>query len=223
LTWILVEGWNRLRRPQPAPRPGTVAFTNGLYVFGYLASILASMSFFDASTKFKLRILAPVYVSLLILLVAAGVWSWSKRREIVLALGVFVLCLSLYGEYYAALDLMKGGQGYASFRWYDSKAMVFLRGLPAGVGIYTNQPGAVYLYTGRGTYVLPDHVDPVTALPRPGFEEGVVQMQAEINSGKAVLALFAGGEISEEDMAVLSKGLYLAHKSTGDEIFTAAP
>jgi 4-amino-4-deoxy-L-arabinose transferase-like glycosyltransferase len=223
LTWILVEGWNRLRRPQPASRPGTVAIANGLYVFGYLASILASMSFFDASTKFKLRILAPVYVSLLILLVAAGVWSWSKRREIVLALGVLVFSLSLYGEYYAALDLMKGGQGYASFRWYDSKAMAFLRGLPAGVGIYTNQPGAVYLYTRRGAYVLPDHIDPVTALPRPGFEEGVVQMQADINSDKAALALFAGGEVSEEDMAALSKGLYLAHKSSGDEVFTAPP
>ncbi len=233
LIWIVVTGWDRLFRPltlNPSPvgrgESGVrevISFTNGLYVFGYLASILASMSFFDASTKFKLRILSPVYVALLILLVAAGVWLWSRRRAAVILLALLVFSLSLYGQSYAVLDLMKGGQGYASFRWYDSKAMAFLRGLPAGVGIYTNQPGAVYLYTGRGAYVLPDRFDPVTAAARPGFEAGVAQMQAEINSGKAALALFSGGEVSEEDMAALSRGLYLAHKSAGDEVFTAAP
>ncbi len=45
----------------------------------------------------------------------------------------------------------------------------FLRELPPDVMIYTNEPGAVYLYTGRGSYVLPDRFDSATALPRAGF------------------------------------------------------
>ena len=200
-----------------------IAFTNALYVFGYLASIFASMSFFDASTKFKVRILAPIYVSLLILLVLFGKWLWTRRREAVILLAVLVFGMSAYGQVVAVAELSRGGQGFASFQWYDSKTMAFLRALPHSVQIYTNEPGAVYLYTGRGTYVLPDRYDPVTAEARKGFEQGVAQMQAEIKAGRAVLALFSGGSISPVDSQALSQGLHLAHTSAGDEVYAAAP
>ena len=48
-------------------------------------------------------------------------------------------------------------------------------------------------------------------------------MREEILEGKAVLAIFEGGEVNEADAALLSEGLYLAHKSSGDEIYTAYP
>jgi hypothetical protein len=79
------------------------------------------------------------------------------------------------------------------------------------------------LYTNRGTYVLPDRYDPVTAEPRSGFDQGVASMQAEIKSGQAVLALFSGSETSASDAALMSSGLYLAQKSAGDEVYSAAP
>ena len=206
----------------PPIRDG-IAFTSGLYVFSYLASILASMTLFDASTKFKVRILAPIYVSLLILLVLFGKWLWGRRREAGIVLAVLAFALSAYGQAAAMNELSKGGQGYASFQWYDSKTMAYLRGLPEGVRIYTNEPGAVYLYTGRGAYVLPDRFDPVTTEPRSGFEQGVNLMQADIKAGTAVLALFGGSNIPAADAEALSNGLYLAHKSAGDEVYTAAP
>lgn len=221
LIWILVRGGKRFLRPQQTRRPEIVSFINGLYVFGYLAAIFASMSFFDASTKFKLRILAPVYVSLLILSVALGMWVWRRRREAVIVLGLVIFGLMAYGQYSAVTQLMRGGQGYASFQWYDSQAMKFLRKLPPGIKIYTNQPAAVYLYTGRGAYVLPNRYDPVTAQERPGFSQGVTRMQAEINDGKAVLALFDAG--GDPDLAAMSKELYQGFKGEGDAVFTAAP
>ena len=90
--------------------------------------------------------------------------------------------------------------------------------------IYTNQPPAVYLYTGRGAYVLPDRFDPVTTEPRgTPFDTGVTQMQAQIKAGQAVLALFSGGEPSAADAALMSNGLFLAQKAAGDEVYTAAP
>jgi hypothetical protein len=123
----------------------------------------------------------------------------------------------------AMSDLMRGGQGYSSFRWYDSQAMEFLRDLPRDVMIYTNEPGAVYLYTGMPGYVLPDQVDPVTAAARPGFERGLMQLQEDVRSGNAVLALFSGGDSPAEDAAQLSSGLHLIHKSGGAEIYGATP
>ena len=229
LIWLLYKGLKKFLQPL-TERPEVLSFTSGLYIFGYLASILSSMMLFDASTKFKLRILSPVYVSLLVLLVYLGYWLWQKRaplwRGLVVVLAVFILALSANETYAVISQLRKGGQGYASFQWYDSEAMAFLRELPENTRIYTNQSGPVYLYTDRPNYVLPDLVDPVTGLPRGNYEQGVASLKADVLSGHAVLALFKFGSEAEDVQTIylhLADGLYLAHQSHGDKIYTAHP
>lgn len=228
--WLTFRTWQYFTGRQPltsstssSTKGEVISFTTGLYLFAYLVSIISSMLLFDAATKFKLRILAPTFVSLLILLIYFGVWLRSKNRPLVLALTFIFLAFSAYKQVITISDLSKGGAGYASFKWYDSKAMDYLNELPADVRIYTDEPAAVYLYTGRGNYVLPDRFDSATALPREGFEEGVLQMRQEILDGRAVLVIFDGGEVTVEEEALFSEGLYLAHKSAGDKIYTAAP
>jgi 4-amino-4-deoxy-L-arabinose transferase-like glycosyltransferase len=229
--WLVIRTWKYLSESQQVSQDEgnkkkpqeVISYTTGLYLFAYLASIIASMLLFDAATKFKLRILAPMFVSLLILLVYFGIWLRNKNRPLVVALTFVLLAFSAYKQVNTINIWSKGGEGYASFKWYDSKAMDYLRKLPADVRIYTDEPGAVYLYTGRGNYVLPDRYDSATALPREGFEEGLAKMKQQILDGKAVLALFDGGEVTGEDAALLSEGLYLAHKSSGDAIYTAFP
>lgn len=229
LIWVVSIGLRKFFQPA-TEQPEVLSFINGLYVFGYMTSIISSMLLFDASTKFKLRILSPVYVSLLILFVFFGYWLWQKRetfwRSLVVIFTVFILALSIYDTSTVLAKLHKGGQGYASFQWYDSEAMDFLRKLPNDTRIYTNQPGPVYLYTGRPSYVLPDLIDPVTGLPREGYEKGVAALHEDILSGKAVLALFKFGAESEDVQTVylqLSDGLFLAHDTRGDKIYTAYP
>jgi len=229
LVWVLYKGLKKFLQPA-TESPEILSFTSGLYIFGYLASIVSSMMLFDASTKFKLRILSPVYVSLLILLVYFGYWLWQKRnaflRGVIVFFTVLILVLSLYDTSTFVTRLHKGGQGYASFQWYDSKAMAFLKQLPEGTRIYTNQPGPVYLYTGCPSYVLPDLVDAVTGLPREGYDKGVQALQKNVLSGNAVLALFKFSSEGEDVQTVymqLSNGLYLAHNAQGDKIYTAFP
>ena len=68
LVWVALKAWDYFSMPQQASAGersgkkamGVIAFTTGLYIFAYLASIVASMSLFDAATKFRLRILACV-------------------------------------------------------------------------------------------------------------------------------------------------------------------
>jgi len=235
LVWVVLTAWKYLSKSQPfasSPTPTVVkgqrvkeviSFTTGLYIFAYLASIVASMLMFDAATKFKLRILAPVLVSILIMLVVLGIWARSKRRDVVVVLTVLVLAVSVYKQSITVNTWASSELGYASFQWYDSKAMAFLRDLPADVMIYTNEPGAVYLSTGRGGYVLPDRVDSVTMQAHTNFEKGVAVMQSDINQGKAVLAIFGHGDNISNDVPALTSGLYLAHKSSGDSIYTAHP
>jgi 4-amino-4-deoxy-L-arabinose transferase-like glycosyltransferase len=231
LVWILVAGWEYFSKPQqPSIGEGSgketraiIPFTTGLYIFAYLASIVASMTLFDAATRFKLRILSPVFVALLILLVHVGVWLGSKRREFAIALVFIFLGFAIYKQTITINTWPRAGLGYASFQWYDSKAMAYLRDLPDDVMIYTNEPGAVYLYVGRGALVLPDRYDSATALVRAGFEEGVLTMQADINHGRAVLAIFDHGDNISNDVPALVTGLHLAHRSAGDSIYIANP
>ncbi len=229
LIWVIYKGLKKFIQPA-TEGPEVLSFTNGLYIFGYLASIVSSMLLFDASTRFKLRILSPVYVALLILLVLLGHWIWQKRttllRGLVVLFAILILALSAYDTSSFVTKLHKGGQGYASFKWYDSEAMDFLSQLPEGTRIYTNQPGPVYLYTNRPGYVLPDLVDAVTGLPREGYEEGVIALQKDVLSGNAVLALFKFGSEDEDAQMIyiqLSDGLYLAHDTHGDKIYRAYP
>ena len=104
--------------------------------------------------------------------------------------------------------------------------MKFLQTLPAETRIYSNETAPVYLYTDHSGYVLPDLIDPVTGLPRGRFDEGVAELQADVLSGEAVLALF---DVDSQDVEVqsvyqiLADGLYLAFDKQGDKIYTAFP
>ncbi len=229
LIWMVLKGLKKFFKPATEITE-VLSFINTLYVFGYLSSLIVTMTWFDAATKFQLRIVAPVFVSLLIMLAFLGVWLWQKQKTlwraavIVLALCIFTLSVQAMSGTMA--QLRKGGQGYASFRWFDSEAMQFLRGLPEGARIYSNQVGPVYLYTGRAGYVLPDLVDAVTGLPRGRYEEGIAELQQDVLSGEAVLALFRFGAADEDVQSVymdISNGLYLAHDTRGDKIYTAFP
>jgi len=225
LVWLAIRTWKYFT-DKGADKKGlreVISFTTALYLFAYLASIASSMLMFDAATKFKLRILAPAFVCLLILLIYFGVWLRGKNRPLVVVVTLVIVALFGYKQVNTISFLSRGGLGYASFQWYDSKAMAYLRDLPPDTHIYTDEPGAVYLYTGRGNYVLPDRYDSATALPREGFDENFKHMRDEILEGKAVLAIFQGGEVDNQDVTLFSEGLYLAHKSSGDEIFTAHP
>jgi hypothetical protein len=231
LAWTIAKAWNTLSKPRQAEalKEGgkesreVITFTTALYLFAYLAAIVASMTFFDAATKFRLRILAPVFVCLLILLVYAGIWLRKRNRGVVIALTLVLLGFSFYEQNITVSTWARSGIGYASFQWYDSEAMAYLRELPGDVMIFTNEPAAVYLYTGRGAYVLPSGYDSARAEFLPGFEEGVMRMQDEINAGRAVLAIFDHGENIAAEADALSASLYLAHRSAGDFIYTQQP
>lgn len=225
LVWVMFKGLKKFFKPS-TEMPEILSFVGALYGLGYLASIAVTMTWFDAATKFQLRILAPVFVSLLVMLAYFGGWLWKKQKPLTIFLALAMLALSVQGLSGTVEQLRKGGVGYASFRWFDSEAMEFLRNLPEGTRIYTNQVGPVYLYTGRPGYVLPDLVDAVTGLPRGRYEEGVVELQTDVLSGEAVLALFRFGAADEDVQSVymdLSTGLYLAFDVRGDKIYTAFP
>ncbi len=227
LFWLAGRTWQLIKSQRSAPASGILTFTTGLYGFGYLCAVLFSMSFFDASTKFQPRILAPVYVCLLVLMVAFGTWLWQKNnrasRIFVMTLAAVTLGFSAYGSAQAVADFKTAGQGYASWKWHDSVIMASLKALPAGVAIYTNTPPAVYLVTGRASRVLPTPVDPVDNHARNDYKQNVAEMRADLLSGKAVLALFDTSNLEDalgtQNIDFQTTGLKIIQKTQGDILY----
>ncbi len=221
LLWVLFVGARRFLRPAAAPRPDVLTFASGLYVVGYFAALVTSMTLFDPATRFQDRILAPALVSLLVA-AFAGLWRLLRaRRRWVQGVAVLVILsvavLWAFGQAETMADLQKGGQVYAGWKWRQSPAMGVIRRLPPEIRIYTNSPPAVYLVTGRPSRYV--------RLPMGEGENARKSrevVRAEVQAGRAVLVFFDTDRMSQselDDLQRLTSGLHLAYKFGDDLIF----
>ncbi len=212
LFWTLKAGLPRFFRPGKYPQPEVIPFLNGLYIFGYFLSLAATMAFFDPATKFQLRIVAPIFVSL-VLLLAYGLNRLAAGRGRAVAVGAAAVVLAVTAIGFAGnvQDLRRGGQVYANERWYGAPAIAVLRQLPADVAIHSNQPGVIYLYTNRPGEILPEGETDISALKQ------------QVLAGKAVIVIFKSVDIDATLQAYydeLGAGLH-AQKYNGDVIYSA--
>lgn len=217
LVWVLYEGLPRLFRPAQAARLPVLSFTNALYIIAYLSILVLTMSLFDPATKFQVRILSPTYLSLLLLLMALGVWLWQKNnavlKPIVFVCALGILGMFAYGQLESVQNLRKGGDGFASEKWYASEAFTALDQIPPGVLILSNEPGVVYLYTGRPSGVLPDE------------EPGISTIKQAVLDGKIAIVLFHVNKTDDSTLDYyyeLGSGLYQKDLSN-TWLFTAFP
>ena len=129
-----------------------------------MSVLVLTMSLFDPATKFQVRILSPTYISLILLSMALGTWLWREKHLLwkpVLAVCVVgLLFMFANSQVVAVQDFRKGGEAFAGEKWFDSDAIAAIQQLPPDVLILSNEPGAVYLYTGHPSGVLPKKVSP---------------------------------------------------------------
>ena len=229
-TWLVIQVVRLLQSTQDAQSTSQpLLFTNILYMFGYLGAVLFSMSFFDASTKFQTRILAPLYVGLILLLPVIATWLWHQviptkaNRWLVLILVLVTISASALEFSRAIREFSSAGQGYASWKWHDSFIMASLKNLPADIAIYTNTPPAVYLVTGRASRTLPTPIDPVDNLVRADYQDNLDMMLTDLHSGRAVLALFDTSSLDEasgsQNIQSLITDLNILQKAQGDVLY----
>ncbi len=247
LIWLVFTAW-KLLFPSPnhqaTKSPNPLVFATGLYIFGYLGAVLFSMSFFDASTKFQPRILSPLYVSWMILLVYSlqilnrKDTRYTKdeqekpvslrhthqiRAAFAITLAISVLSLSTFNFQRSVTELREiDGLGYASWRWRQAEVLATIRNLPPDVAIYSNSPPAVYHVTGRASRVIPTPLNPVSGLPRGGYDQALAEMREELLAGRAVLVLFDVSGIEDafgEEIALQFDGLALLVKAQGHVLY----
>lgn len=222
LAWLAFTA-RRLWNSQTQDAPLVLFFTSTLYLFVYLAAIVFSMFFFDASTPFHDRILAPVYISLLTAFMLLGVWLWRTGkwplRVLLVILTLSVASVSVADASRTVSRLQADPLGFASARWRNSKLIAAINALPPNTLLYSNSPTAIYILTNRPAYIMPTPIDPVDNQPRGNFDEDVTQLRADLTGGQTVLVVFQPGLENPALLAQLTGGIPLFFKAGDGQIF----
>jgi hypothetical protein len=198
-------------------------FTFTLYLFVYLAATIFSLLFFDASTPFHDRILAPIYISLLTAFIVFIVWMWRKvgapLRVLLVILVLSAAWVSTVNAGMAVTRLQQDPLGFASARWRNSKLIAAIAALPPDTLLYSNSPTAIYILTDRPAYIMPTPIDPVDQEPRENFQSDLANLRADLLAGKTALVIFRP-ELENPDLLLqLTEGIPLFFKAGDGQIF----
>jgi hypothetical protein len=221
LIWLTVTARRLWKNPH---NPGlALFFTSTLYLFVYLAAIVFSLFFFDASTPFHDRILAPIYISLLTAFAIFGTNLWRKSKApLQILLVILTLCaasVSVANEVRAVNRLQTDPLGFASARWRNSKLIAAIKALPPDTLLYSNSPTAIYILTDRPAYIMPTPIDPVDNQPRASFNDDLTQLRADLLAGKTALVIFQPDLENPILLAQLTEGIPLYVKAGDGQIF----
>jgi 4-amino-4-deoxy-L-arabinose transferase-like glycosyltransferase len=168
-----------------------------LFIVAYVGGLIASMFFLDADLTLDGRMLAPVYVSMLVLVLflVPGFIRADKNR--LLWGASIILCIALAGTHLIwssarVRTYHREGQGYTRREWRESPTIRRVKALPSDVRVYSNAPDAIYFLIGKLTEWVPPERNYLTGLPNSGYLGQVTAMGERIRSRKGVLVYFNG-------------------------------
>jgi peptidoglycan/LPS O-acetylase OafA/YrhL len=114
----------------------------------YLAVLVLTLTFVDASPIFEHRILSPFYICVLVLGAAALAWVWQQKPpygRVIAAVFALGLLVSFAEDSMDSIHLLhQDGQGFAKSDWLESPTIAAVSQLPE-TQIYTNRNTAVYI------------------------------------------------------------------------------
>lgn len=162
-----------------------------LYIVGYVAFVVVSISLLDYATPMDSRILAPVIVPLwwtaLLLVRWLGEQAWGARRLVAGAL----LCGIPAGALVRGQEVL-AGQARLQYTAPDVRASTSwscLGTFTATQVIISNKPELVYFRLGRQAVEVPSRRNPYTREANPNFAADSARVDLLLREG-AVLALF---------------------------------
>jgi hypothetical protein len=169
-----------------------VACLGLLSAAGYVIVLGISFSFFEITTSWDQRIVAPLFVFITIACVALT-WQAARilRARALWWLAVALLLSSSVLNARAARswaqDAHRNGQGYASTAWRESATIAFVRTLPTALKIYSNDPYAIRFLTGKDAMMIPLDIIPRSGQPNPAYTEELKSMCRASQADEAVL------------------------------------
>ena len=204
---LLVIAWRRAA-PKFAPDPVLRRFLVlvVMCVASYLGFILVTMWFFDFEVNFDVRMMAPVFVLVVLAFAAAApvrfVHPWrGETRLFAGALALSVVMLAGYSVAHAWAAHREPAQ-FASPRWTDAAGWDTVRSLPPETPIYSSQSEVSQYFTGRGVRELPARgtlPGPAYVLHYPRLDDAAAslarmgELRARVVNASDVVVVYAVG------------------------------
>ncbi len=181
----------------------------------YMAIVLLTAFFFETEIKIDSRILSPLWFMGLYLLVLIA--DLVIKRGRILSVATYVclsvlLVFSIIKFQNVSMILRSDGQGYFSKGWRELISMEYIRQTQHNL-IYSDEPLAVYILTGKVTYQVPF----VKIDEKKSYLEYYQQydfMRERILESDGVMVLFAKkcSDRTDKWIQVLTRDLHLIEK-----------
>ena len=151
----------------------------------YVAFVLLSITFVDASTPLDNRLLAPMYPFALVLFLT----NRDGRVFTFLIVG-FLFVAYLSGGPQANLGKWDRHLWYNSESWRNSTTRTAAREIPRELAVYSNAPEVLMLDGRVNSRSLPNWSDPMRHQNNPNFGAEIEVLKKDIESENAAIVLF---------------------------------
>ncbi len=196
--------WRIFRRPEHQNRIYKLVVLLMVFVGIYLAQLMVSLSFFDASTRINNRILSPVYLSFALIIFLMANSTDRRKTNMWLTVGLLAFLLPL--PYPRMLDQSIGtissvqdeGAGFASTGWRESELISFIQTRESNPVIISNQAMAVHFLTENPAIQVPERWDPVKDQERTDYQSELDLVLSKSSLPNAYVVLFRQSDLSIE-------------------------
>lgn len=191
-----------------------------IYAMAYAASLLLSLTFFDASIRLDNRILVPVY---LYSLVGAFTVLGRVRAPRVPIAAALIAILTVYAFRTASIvsTTRSSGRGFASRAWRTSPTIELLdQAAPSGA-VYSNEAQAIYSLLGISAIPAPERTDPVKGDVRAEYKSQLAEMQLGLMASESALVLFHPDQLRDgmPTLQELTEGLVLTIRTADAALY----
>lgn len=174
------------------PTLRTLPMLLAVFAATYVAVLVASRVFVDATGRLDARFLMPLHV-VAILAAVPIVFRRRAQRGVVLAAGVLVVAQVAGGLAWAAGGLTDDSlrrRGYSASAWRESDLVAQVAATDPSLPVYSNGFDALFLLTGRAAHPIPAERDHLTDRPNLDFDREVAAMHADLERTGGLLVYF---------------------------------
>ncbi len=203
--------WAWRRSAEAASAPLAWSFIRVVFVFVvlYVAGLVFSLMFFDASTRLTDRILSPVHATLLLAGLVALARLPQRWRTMAALLAVCLGVSYLWRSWTLVAEARATGRGFNTASWRASETLAWVSQLPAGTIVYSNEAFPIQFFTGIPAYWVPERIDSVKGMLRPDYGDQMREMRRRLREPGSVLVVFTGSHYRVElpPLEELTQGL----------------
>ena len=194
------------------------------YALIYSASLIISLTFFDASIRLDNRILVPLYIYFLVAVFT--VFGQAKVSNVGMAIAaVPLLMIFLIQTADLVADTRALGRGFTSRAWRSSPTIELLDDAALSGAVYSNEAQAIYALLGISPFPAPELTDPVKGARRAEYDLQLAEMRLRLTMPGSALAIFHPDQLREgmPTLMEITDGLVMSARTEDGAIFVYPP